>query len=110
MIRRPPRSTRTDTLFPYTTLFRSRDHHAQGQKFGPGWDLKRGRGGIREVEFHAQILQMIYGGREPAVRAPATLDALQALATAGRLDAGIAYDLAESYRVYLTIDGTAKRR
>src|SRR3546814_11370713 len=30
MIRRPPRSTRTDTLFPYTTLFRSRPaiHHA----------------------------------------------------------------------------------
>src|SRR3546814_13759323 len=27
MIRRPPRSTRTDTLFPYTTLFRSRRHH-----------------------------------------------------------------------------------
>src|SRR3546814_16332187 len=26
MIRRPPRSTRTDTLFPYTTLFRSHDH------------------------------------------------------------------------------------
>src|SRR3546814_1806706 len=26
MIRRPPRSTRTDTLFPYTTLFRSRNH------------------------------------------------------------------------------------
>src|SRR3546814_2971188 len=26
MIRRPPRSTRTDTLFPYTTLFRSRSH------------------------------------------------------------------------------------
>src|SRR3546814_12276753 len=29
MIRRPPRSTRTDTLFPYTTLFRS-DQHANG--------------------------------------------------------------------------------
>src|SRR3546814_7106406 len=28
MIRRPPRSTRTDTLFPYTTLFRSRDQRA----------------------------------------------------------------------------------
>src|SRR3546814_10734521 len=27
MIRRPPRSTRTDTLFPYTTLFRSCDRH-----------------------------------------------------------------------------------
>src|SRR3546814_14738091 len=29
MIRRPPRSTRTDTLFPYTTLFRSRHQHEQ---------------------------------------------------------------------------------
>src|SRR3546814_11526624 len=31
MIRRPPRSTRTDTLFPYTTLFRSRDAAAAVQ-------------------------------------------------------------------------------
>src|SRR3546814_7911202 len=31
MIRRPPRSTRTDTLFPYTTLFRSRDGRLQGR-------------------------------------------------------------------------------
>src|SRR3546814_12958799 len=31
MIRRPPRSTRTDTLFPYTTLFRSRVGHAPVQ-------------------------------------------------------------------------------
>src|SRR3546814_1496019 len=30
MIRRPPRSTRTDTLFPYTTLFRSADFIADG--------------------------------------------------------------------------------
>src|SRR3546814_5852231 len=30
MIRRPPRSTRTDTLFPYTTLFRSVDHIGTG--------------------------------------------------------------------------------
>src|SRR3546814_3365690 len=29
MIRRPPRSTRTDTLFPYTTLFRSGQHHLE---------------------------------------------------------------------------------
>src|SRR3546814_16308898 len=31
MIRRPPRSTRTDTLFPYTTLFRSRRLHGSGE-------------------------------------------------------------------------------
>src|SRR3546814_10985095 len=34
MIRRPPRSTRNDTLFPYTTLFRSIDVH--GQPLRPG--------------------------------------------------------------------------
>src|SRR3546814_15873835 len=32
MIRRPPRSTRTDTLFPYTTLFRSVDPAADGAR------------------------------------------------------------------------------
>src|SRR3546814_15577428 len=32
MIRRPPRSTRTDTLFPYTTLFRSFPQHGPGRK------------------------------------------------------------------------------
>src|SRR3546814_13059189 len=34
MIRRPPRSTRTDTLFPYTTLFRSADHGAGTGRHG----------------------------------------------------------------------------
>src|SRR3546814_575288 len=35
MIRRPPRSTRTDTLFPYTTLFRSRSRRASGSPCAP---------------------------------------------------------------------------
>src|SRR3546814_3256573 len=34
MIRRPPRSTRTDTLFPYTTLFRSLRRRAGRQRLG----------------------------------------------------------------------------
>jgi glutamate-ammonia-ligase adenylyltransferase len=62
-----------------------RDHYAQGQGFGPGFDLKRGRGGIREIEFFAQSHQLIHGGREPELRASATLDALAALARAGRI-------------------------
>ena len=51
---------------------RIRDHFAQGASLGPGYDLKRGRGGIREVEFFAQIQQMVHGGRDPSVRASAT--------------------------------------
>src|SRR3546814_16727020 len=35
MIRRPPRSTRTDTLFPYTTLFRSKSPHRQSARPSP---------------------------------------------------------------------------
>lgn len=81
-----------------------RDHHAQGQAFGPGYDLKRGRGGIREVEFFAQIHQLIHGGRDPSLRAPATRDALAALAEAGRIDVGDAAVLAEAYTALRTIE------
>lgn len=83
---------------------RIRDHHAQGQAFGPGFDLKRGRGGIREVEFFAQIHQLIHGGRDPALRVPATLDALAALAAAGRIDADAARQLREAYILFRTIE------
>ena len=83
---------------------RIRDHYAQGQAFGPGYDVKRGRGGIREVEFYAQIHQLIHGGREPELRAPATLDALAALAEAGRIDPADAEALAEAYRLLRTVE------
>src|SRR3546814_3375170 len=43
MIRRPPRSTRTDTLFPYTTLFRSPDKHEQNQRDGAEHETTPGR-------------------------------------------------------------------
>src|SRR3546814_17397266 len=41
MIRRPPRSTRTDTLFPYTTLFRSRRDAVVHQDHGAPRDVDR---------------------------------------------------------------------
>src|SRR3546814_5174549 len=40
MIRRPPRSTRTDALFPYTTLFRSDE--SEGEEDGDGRDRRGG--------------------------------------------------------------------
>lgn len=83
---------------------RIRDHHAQGRLLGPGYDLKHGRGGIREAEFFAQIHQLIFGGREPELRAPATLDALAALGTAGRIEPEEARLLSEGYRLYRTIE------
>src|SRR3546814_7331943 len=56
MIRRPPRSTRTDTLFPYTTLFRSPIQ--LGQKFGVG---TRGNDGMLG---HGASVSFVYRSEE----------------------------------------------
>jgi glutamate-ammonia-ligase adenylyltransferase len=60
--------------------------------------LKLGPGGIREIEFLVQALQLIRGGREPSLRQPSLLAALQALAAAGHLPAATAQSLAQAYR------------
>ena len=89
---------------------RIRDHFEAGQKIGPGFDLKRGRGGIREVEFFAQIHQLIWGGRAPELRAPATLDGLAALAAAGHVAPGEAATLGDSYRTLRTLEHRLQMR
>lgn len=77
---------------------RIRNHYSDRQEFGPGFDLKRGRGGIREVEFYVHAQQLVHGGREPDLRGGATLDAIEALTAAGHLEPQLAADLAQAYR------------
>ncbi|HET6603360.1 MAG TPA: bifunctional [glutamate--ammonia ligase]-adenylyl-L-tyrosine phosphorylase/[glutamate--ammonia-ligase] adenylyltransferase [Xanthomonadaceae bacterium] len=60
--------------------------------------LKLGPGGIREIEFVVQLLQLIRGGREPALRSRALLVALDALVAAGHLSDGSAQRLRGAYR------------
>jgi glutamate-ammonia-ligase adenylyltransferase len=48
-----------------------------------GFDLKNGEGGIREIEFFVQALQLIHAGKQPALRQRGTLMALDALLFAG---------------------------
>src|SRR3546814_949622 len=55
MIRRPPRSTRTDTLFPYTTLFRSEDDREQ-------WIDQHGERGVGHELAHRLQLADAGGG------------------------------------------------
>ena len=62
-----------------------------------GHNLKLGRGGIREIEFFAQTQQLIYGGRDPSLRCPRTIDALAALASAKRINRGAANKLTTAY-------------
>jgi len=70
----------------------------------PGHDVKLGRGGIREIEFVAQVLQLIWGGRDPSLRDPTTQGALAGLAAAGRLDRRAAAELADAYVVLRTVE------
>ncbi|WP_043831346.1 bifunctional [glutamine synthetase] adenylyltransferase/[glutamine synthetase]-adenylyl-L-tyrosine phosphorylase [Muricoccus aerilatus] len=79
-------------------------HAVHGSKRGAGseiavagHDVKLGRGGIREIEFTAQVAQLIWGGRDPSLRDPTTLGALVALAAAGRMDRRAAAELADAY-------------
>ncbi len=61
-------------------------------------DIKRGPGGIREIEFIVQTFQVVRGGREPALRVRAVLDAMEAVAAAGHLPRETAAELAAAYR------------
>src|SRR3546814_17288523 len=60
MIRRPPRSTRTDTLFPYTTLFRSQRGAGRPDRV-PEIVVKRGKPALRAATFALAILLVAAG-------------------------------------------------
>lgn len=81
-----------------------RDHYHKGQVLGPGYDLKRGRGGIRECEFFAQAHQLIHGGRDPGLRMADTRTALAALAERERIGGDEAETLACAYELLRTIE------
>ncbi len=76
---------------------RIRDSHAGPAAPGPGFDVKRGRGGIREIEFYAQTHQLIHGGRDTSLRVRGTRAALDALASAGWIPAENAVVLGTAY-------------
>lgn len=70
----------------------------------PGYNLKLGRGGIREIEFFAQTHQLIHGGRDPSLRTRGTRATLDALAATGRIAADDAGILGEAYDALRTIE------
>lgn len=63
-----------------------------------GFNVKLGRGGIREIEFIANALQLVWGGKHYSLRTANTLQALQALAAQQHLDQTLADQLSDSYQ------------
>jgi [glutamine synthetase] adenylyltransferase / [glutamine synthetase]-adenylyl-L-tyrosine phosphorylase len=67
-------------------------------------ELKRGRGGIRDVEFAVQLLQLVHGRADARVRSATTLEALAQLADGGYVDADDARQLRDAYAFLRTVE------
>ena len=63
-----------------------------------GRELKLGPGGLRDIEFAVQLLQLVHGRTDEALRSPATLPALAALAAGGYVGRADADELGAAYR------------
>ena len=76
-----------------------RDHAAKRSAGHPerANDVKLSRGGIREIEFTVQLLQVVRGGQFPELRTRPTLDALKRVAKAGLMPPETSDNLAEAY-------------
>jgi glutamate-ammonia-ligase adenylyltransferase len=76
-----------------------RDHAAKRSAGHPerANDVKLSRGGIREIEFTVQLLQVVRGGQFPELRTRPTLDALKRVAKAGLMPVETAESLAKAY-------------
>ncbi len=67
-------------------------------------ELKRGPGGIRDIEFAVQILQLVHGRHDHSIRSATTLHALAQLAAAGYVDPADARRLDDAYRFLRTVE------
>ncbi|TQN43567.1 glutamate-ammonia-ligase adenylyltransferase [Blastococcus colisei] len=67
-------------------------------------ELKLGRGGLRDVEFAVQLLQMVHGRADASLRVGGTLPALQALSAGGYVGREDAATLIASYRFLRTVE------
>jgi glutamate-ammonia-ligase adenylyltransferase len=63
-----------------------------------GRELKLGPGGLRDIEFAVQLLQLVHGSTDDRLRVPGTLPALKALADGGYVGRADAEELAQAYR------------
>ncbi|HEY0878797.1 MAG TPA: bifunctional [glutamate--ammonia ligase]-adenylyl-L-tyrosine phosphorylase/[glutamate--ammonia-ligase] adenylyltransferase [Zeimonas sp.] len=71
----------------------------RGARDPEAFDVKLGRGGIREVEFIAQLFQIVRGGQDPTLQGRRTLETLDALAERGLLPQDESEALASAYRL-----------
>ncbi|MCX7359789.1 MAG: bifunctional [glutamine synthetase] adenylyltransferase/[glutamine synthetase]-adenylyl-L-tyrosine phosphorylase [Alphaproteobacteria bacterium] len=78
--------------------------HKSAELGEPVFDVKLGRGGIRDIELFAQTQQLILGGRNKKLRSPHTLEALGDLVEAGAISAEARDALREAYVFFREVE------
>ena len=68
------------------------------------YEIKLGRGGLRDIEFAVQLMQLVHGRSDPSLRVRSTLDALEALTTGGYLGRADGEALSRTYRFLRTVE------
>ncbi|RMG59613.1 MAG: bifunctional [glutamate--ammonia ligase]-adenylyl-L-tyrosine phosphorylase/[glutamate--ammonia-ligase] adenylyltransferase [Deltaproteobacteria bacterium] len=77
---------------------------SQKLRSGKLWDVKLGKGGIREIEFFVQVHQIIFGGKNPSLRVRGTLPALALLRAERFISPGEEESLREAYRFFRNLE------
>ncbi|OLB81495.1 MAG: bifunctional glutamine-synthetase adenylyltransferase/deadenyltransferase [Actinobacteria bacterium 13_2_20CM_2_71_6] len=67
-------------------------------------EIKRGPGGLRDIEFAVQLLQLVHGRADESLRSPSTLDALRALSQGGYVGRAAAEALDRAYQFLRTVE------
>jgi glutamate-ammonia-ligase adenylyltransferase len=96
----------SDTLLRDVASMRARIE--RDRKSGGDWDVKNRRGGLVDIEFIAQYLQLRYGAAHPEILSPNTTDALLRLKHAGILDPGMSESLVKAMHLWRNVQGVLR--
>ncbi|MDQ6957686.1 MAG: bifunctional [glutamate--ammonia ligase]-adenylyl-L-tyrosine phosphorylase/[glutamate--ammonia-ligase] adenylyltransferase [Mariprofundaceae bacterium] len=98
------------TVAALADMKRRIDAYAGDRKIGAGFDVKRGSGGIREIEFIVQSMQLLHGGLNPQLRQSPCMLALEALCEFGAIREDEAAQLHAAYRFWRRVEHAVQAR
>ncbi|MDQ6997148.1 MAG: bifunctional [glutamate--ammonia ligase]-adenylyl-L-tyrosine phosphorylase/[glutamate--ammonia-ligase] adenylyltransferase [Mariprofundus sp.] len=98
------------TVAALADMKRRIDGQAGSGGIAAGFDVKRGRGGIREIEFIIQSLQLLHAGRNEALRVQPSMQAIDLLEQAGAIGAEDVLLLKQAYRFWRRVEHAIQSR
>lgn len=98
------------TVAALAEMKRRIDQQAGAQVLSAGFDVKRGQGGIREIEFIIQSMQLLHGGSRGELRVTSSMEAVSRLTDLGVLDAAESEELGQAYCFWRRVEHSIQAR